>query len=52
MKEQNVTCVSYEQNIYVNKDLMIHRCGCYQSTFKITFVVLYKMYYPHVDTNG
>ena len=44
-------CVCVCVCVCVNKDLMIHRCDCYQSTLKITFVVLSKIYYPCVDTN-
>ena len=50
MKEQNIACVSYEQNIYVNNEPMIHRFDCYETALKITFMVLYKIYYPCVDT--
>ena len=49
--KQNITCVSYEQKyICVNKDPMIHKCDCYQSTLKVTFVVLYIINYTCDDT--
>ena len=37
--------------IEMNKDQMIYEYDWYQSTVKITFMVLFKMYYLHVNTN-
>ena len=44
-------CLLLANYIEMNKDPMIHKYDCYQSTVKITFIVLLQIYYLHVNTN-
>ena len=53
LREQNLICVSYEQNyLELNKDTMIHKYDCHNSTFEIAFMVVFQIYYSYVKNNN